>query len=98
MRFFSFFLLDFSLSVFSFGDFAKGCGFNLSNCEKREMGEKRGGKKTDKNGGEWRKYESEWVEMKPKRDERVRREETKVWPTQRVRDAGGRRWGCGRER
>lgn len=59
--------MDFSLSVSSFEDFAQSCGFNLSSCEKRKSGGER--KIEKKKGG---KKKSEWVEMKPVRDERVR--------------------------
>lgn len=63
-----FFILDFSLSVSSFEDFAQSCGFNLSSCEKREKRRGEENRKEEEGG----KKKSEWVEMKPARDERVR--------------------------
>ncbi|KAA8586612.1 hypothetical protein FQN60_000448 [Etheostoma spectabile] len=60
-------------STSSFGDFTKSCGFNLSSREKRKRGE---GKKTQKRMA---KYEREWVEIKPARDERLKWEEHRVW-------------------
>lgn len=64
---FSFFLVEFSFSASSFGDFAKSCGFNLSNREKRKRGEERGGvveenerqRNTRVSGWNWSRWEGE---------------------------------------
>lgn len=57
--------------------------------------EERRGKKKQKR---MEKYEREWVEMKPTRDERLRWEEHRVWLLQRLERWWRGRRGCGRER